>query len=525
MGSARARRLVRLLAAASLVVGALAAMAVAAGPGGWDHLGDRGTPGSDALDGVASSLEAAPGGLYVGGGFSNAGGVADADRIARWNGSTWSAVGTSPFTGAGDRVDAIAVDGDDVYIGGTFKNAGGDPDADHIAVWDGASWKPFCDNAGPGPAIEGNVTSLQIVGPTLYVGGTFLDGADIPSADGLLACELDDGASNDTVVKTTHPFGQVLALAADSNGTLYAGGGFTDLEDIDAADRVAYLPAGGTWQAMGSGGGPCGCAVTDFVRGLTTVGTDVYIGTDANDVAGIPQADHVARWNGTAWSALGAGSGGGNGWLSTTTSINALAGFGSHLFVTGTFQDANGDPRADHAAFFDGTGWHPLGSDGAGNGPWNGTGLALAIMDRHLYAAGSFTSAGGDGQAQSAASFALAQVIAFPTPTVTPGPSAVPTPTVTPTPSPAPDVKAPETSLRKAQIQHARRRATFSFASGERGSTFLCKLDRRRFARCASPKTYKKLAPGRHVFRVKARDRAGNVDATPKVKRFRMRRR
>ena len=38
-------------------------------------------------------------------------------------------------------------------------------------------------------------------------------------------------------------------------------------------------------------------------------------------------------------------------------------------------------------------------------------------------------------------------------------------------------------------------------------------------------KTYKKIAPGKHVFRVKARDRAGNVDATPTVKRFRIKRR
>ena len=161
----------------------------------------------------------------------------------------------------------------------------------------------------------------------------------------------------------------------------------------------------------------------DFVRGLTAVGTDAYVGTDANDIAGIAQADHVARWNGSAWSAVGADSGGANGWFPTTTSINALAGTGSYLFATGTFQNANGDARADNVAFFDGTAWHPVGSDGAGNGPWIGNGLALALVDRRLYAAGSFTSAGGDPQAHSVASFALTQIIAYPTPTVTAGPA------------------------------------------------------------------------------------------------------
>jgi hypothetical protein len=371
------------------------------------------------------------------------------------------------------------------------------------------------------------VTSLQIIDQTLYVGGSFQNGAGIASADYLLACGLPGGASSSTVSDPAHPFsGSVYALTADSNGTLYAGGGFTDLENVAAADNVAYRPAGGRWQPMGVGGGSCGCAVTAFVRGLTAVGTDAYVGTDANDIAGIPQADHVARWNGSAWSALGADGGGGNGWLPTTTSINALVGTGAHLFVTGTFQDANGDARADNVAWFDGAAWHPLGSDGAGNGPWSGNGLALALVDRQLYAAGSFTSAGGDPQAHSAASFALTQIIAYPTPTVTAGPNPNPTPTVTPGPTGAvPDVTAPVTSLRSTQIKQAQRKATFRFASGEPGSTFSCKLDEKKFRPCTSPKTYKKLRPGNHVFRVRARDRAGNLDATPAVKRFKIKKR
>jgi hypothetical protein len=529
--SARARRLLGLVAVSALIIVGLVTLASAAGPGGWDHLGDGGTPGSDSLDLVASALAVTPGALYVGGEFDNAGGIANADQIATWNGSSWSAVSSSTSQISNGRVSAIAVSGGKVYAGGTFQNAGAEPNADFLAVWDGTSWKPFCTATGPGPAFGGNVTSLQIIDQTLYVGGTFQNGAGIASADYLLACDLATGGSSSTVIDPAHAFaGPVYALTADGNGTLYAGGGFSNLESIPAADNVAYLPSGGAWQPMGAGGGPCGCAVTTFVRGLTAVGTDVYVGTDANDVAGIPQADHVARWNGSAWSALGSDSGGGNGWLSTTTSINALIGSGSNLFVTGTFLDSNGDARADNVAFFDGTDWHPVGSDGAGNGPWIGTGLALALVDRQLYAAGSFTSAGGNPQAHSAASFALPQIIAYPTPTVTPNPDPIPqpTPTVTPSPAPtsaAPDVTAPATSLRGAQISQAKRKATFRFASGEPGSTFTCKLDKNKLRPCTSPKTYKKLKPGKHVFRVKARDRAGNLDTTPAVTRFKIEKR
>ena len=91
---------------------------------------------------------------------------------------------------------------------------------------------------------------------------------------------------------------------------------------------------------------------------------------------------------------MGAGTGGGNGWFPTTASIEDLTATGSNLFVTGTFQNADGDQRADNVAFFDGTAWHPLGSNGAADGPWVGAGHALAIVDRQLYAAGSFTSVG-----------------------------------------------------------------------------------------------------------------------------------
>ncbi len=493
--------------------------------------GGPGTPGSKSLNLVASALEVTPDGLYVGGKFTDAGGIANADRIAKWNGSAWSAVSSSTEQIANGEVFAIAVAGGKVYAGGVFTNAG-NSGADNLAVWNGTTWEPFC--TAPGEAI-GNVRALQVVGPTLYVGGDFQDGAGIAAADYLLACDLASGNPSATTIDPAHPFsGPVKALTATSDGTLYAGGRFGNLENIAAADNVAFLPQGGTWQPMGAAAAAtCGCALDAYVRGLASNGTDVFVGTEGSNVAGIAQADHVAKWDGTAWSAMGSNTSGANGWFPAATNIHDLVNFGANVFATGTFQNANGDGRADNIAWFDGTQWHPVGSNGAGNGPWVGEGSALALVDRQLYAAGNFTSAGGDPQAQSAASFSLTQIIAFPTPTVTPGPSAVPTPTVTPGPSavptptvtPTPDTTAPRTSLRAARINHAKRKATFRFGAGEAGSKFLCKLDKKKYKPCTSPKTYKKLKPGKHVFRVKARDRAGNVDRTPTVKRFKIKRR
>ena len=530
------KRLLGVLAICGVVIAALVTLASAAGPGGWDHLGTGAAPGSVSLNLSASALEVTPGGLYVGGKFTDAGGVDAADRIATWNGSNWNAVSSSTEQIANGEVFAIAVSGGKVFAGGTFTNAGGSG-ADNLAVWDGASWEPFC--ILPGKSI-GNVKALQVIGSTLYVGGDFQDGGGVLTADYLLACDLASGTPSDTIVNPNHPFsGPVKALTATSDGTLYAGGRFGNLENIPAADNVAYLDGAG-WHAMGTGGGTCTCALDAYVRGLTASGTDVFVGTEGSNVDGISQADHVVKWDGSEWSAMGSNTSGADGWFPAGTNIHDLAGDGSNVFATGTFQDANGDTRADNVAWFDGTRWQPVGSNGAGNGPWIGEGHALAVVERQLYAAGNFTSAGGDAQARSAASFGLSQIIAFPTPTVTPSPDPQPTPTVTPgpnpqptptvTPSPSPtaaarDVTAPTTSLRRAQISQASRRATFRFASGEPGATFGCKLDRKGFKPCASPKTYKRLAPGTHVFRVRARDRAGNLDATPTVKRFRIKKR
>jgi parallel beta-helix repeat protein len=85
------------------------------------------------------------------------------------------------------------------------------------------------------------------------------------------------------------------------------------------------------------------------------------------------------------------------------------------------------------------------------------------------------------------------------------------------------DRTPPETRIgkRPAARTHART-ATFRFFASEPGSRFQCSLDRKSFRPCRSPKTYKRLRPGKHLFRVRAVDAAGNRDPTPARLRFRV---
>jgi hypothetical protein len=64
--------------------------------------------------------------VVVGGEFTSAGGVS-ANRVARFNTqtNTWSSLGTGSSNGVNDRVYALAVVGNEVFVGGTFTSAGG----------------------------------------------------------------------------------------------------------------------------------------------------------------------------------------------------------------------------------------------------------------------------------------------------------------------------------------------------------------------------------------------------------------
>ena len=396
-------RLLAIVPALALAAATLgtAAPADAVGPGGWDHLGTGGTATTAALNGDVLALSTDyPGVLIAGGKFTNAGGIAGANRIAFWDGAAWHPLGpSSSFNG---DVMAVATANSKIYAGGTFTDAGGDLAADHLSVYDGTQWKPFCNGAG---SFGGNVTSLRVVGSYLFVGGEFQDAGGIPTADYLVKCDLLTGSPVSTITNLSFPFnGPVYALTSDTAGNLYAGGGFNNLENNPASDKVAAYSPGGVWSNMGSGGGPCGCAVTDFVRSLASDGTSVYVGADSVDIAGIPQADHVARWDG-AWHAVGSNAAGTDGYLPTVTSIDALLSSGSHVYATGNWFNLGGNPTADYIADFDGTSWKPIGSNGAGDGPLTAKGEALAIYGGVLHAGGNFTSAGGDSLARFLAKF------------------------------------------------------------------------------------------------------------------------
>jgi hypothetical protein len=125
----------------------------------WTALGS-GVSSSPIGGGYVYALAVSGSDVYAGGRFTKAGG-GTAYGIAKWNESSWSALGS----GLNDDVWALAASGSDVFAGGHFKASGSA--TNYIAKWDGSSWSAL------GSGMNNYVWALAVSGSDLYAGGTF----------------------------------------------------------------------------------------------------------------------------------------------------------------------------------------------------------------------------------------------------------------------------------------------------------------------------------------------------------------
>lgn len=84
-----------------------------------------------------------------------------------------------------------------------------------------------------------------------------------------------------------------------------------------------------------------------------------------------------------------------------------------------------------------------------------------------------------------------------------------------PPPGGTADSTPPATTIGKGpKKKTSKHKAKFTFSSDDPAATFQCKLDKKAFNACTSPKKVK-VKPGKHKFLVEAIDAAGNTDASP----------
>jgi hypothetical protein len=81
--------------------------------------------------------------------------------------------GTDGWFPATTTINAIAKSGSDVYAGGQFQNADGNPGNATIAAFDGTNWHGLAEPGATEGPLGGAMLALAPFGGTLHVGGNF----------------------------------------------------------------------------------------------------------------------------------------------------------------------------------------------------------------------------------------------------------------------------------------------------------------------------------------------------------------
>jgi hypothetical protein len=351
--------------------------------GTWSSLG---TGSSNGVNSAVFALAVVGNEVVVGGSFNSAGGVS-ANNVARFNTqtNTWSSLGTGSSNGVFGSVLALAVVGNEVFVGGGFTEAGG-VSANRVARFNTQTntWSSL--GTGSSNGVFGDVYALAVVGNEVFVGGRFTSAGGV-SANRVARfntqtntwSSLGTGSSNGVN-------GGVLALAVVGNEVV-VGGEFTSAGGVSANRVARFNTQTNTWSSLGTGSSN---GVNNVVRALAVVGNEVVVGGEFTSAGGV-SANRVARFNTqtNTWSSLGTGSSNGvNG------EVLALAVVGNEVVVGGLFTSAGGVSANNVARFNTQTNtWSTLGT-GSSNGV-NERVSALAVVGSEVFVGGSFTSAGG----------------------------------------------------------------------------------------------------------------------------------
>jgi len=294
---------------------------------GWNELGGLNALGAN---GVITSLCKDPlGNIYAAGDFTLA---SNGRQVAKWNGVNWSYLAL-PIIGFtfGDKINSICSDG----LGNIYATASSNYFQTYrIAKWNGSAWtllgsspttysyfnfdfgvkSLFVDNAN-NLFVAGGYNSPSKITDTVLtqLGGNYALKPDVPNNNnnppppsinsiikdnqGNIYAGLNKGkiAEWNGVNWTTHNFnvtqGNINAICKDTAGNIYAAGSMRN-----SNSRLIYKLSNGVWTTIGS------WANGDIYNLCADNNGNIYAAGDFTNTSG---KWYVAKYNGTTWSELG----------------------------------------------------------------------------------------------------------------------------------------------------------------------------------------------------------------------------
>ena len=250
------------------------------------------TCGINGTDSIVYATAYGNGQLFIGGRFSIAGNMF-VNKVARWDGEKWSALGT----GCNGYVNLLACSNQGVlYAGGVFDSAGGIA-ASRVAKWDGNSWSAL------GVGFDKTVTALACDSSGNLYAAVYFDSSSA-------AQRLSRWNGSTWTAMANGINGHITAIACDHQGDIYIGGTFDSIGGV-AARHIAKWD-GNIWSPLGEG-------ISGRINAIAVDENGTVAVCGRLDSAGTIKVRYLARWDGE-WRRYGL-----NGESSSITDITALA--------------------------------------------------------------------------------------------------------------------------------------------------------------------------------------------------------
>ncbi|MEM9242943.1 MAG: hypothetical protein AAGA27_02655 [Pseudomonadota bacterium] len=332
------------------------------------------------VNGAVRALTTDPiGNLYATGDFTTAGGLS-ANRIARFDGNSWFALGSGlNATGRALAFDNTSgnINSGSLYVGGSFSDAGG-LSKNLIARWDGSGWFPLTPNSQDVGLTGNNVFALA-VGPSgnVYVGGSFSTSKDGKTLNNITIWN----PTTFTWIPLITSGGQtgvssgVFALAVNSTNDFYIGGDFSS----DGAQTLNFIANwdGSNWNPIVNGTGDIGLDGNVNALGIDTSGKINIAGSFQATSNSGQTLNNIAIWdptNSTLAAVTSNGQTGVGGAAIFALVIDAL----DNTYVGGNFTTAGGQTINRIARWnINNNSWSALSSG------VNGSVFALTILNTY----------------------------------------------------------------------------------------------------------------------------------------------
>lgn len=328
--------------------------------------------------------------LYLGGNFKTAGNQV-ANSLIKWDGKSWSTIGEGLEAGvSGDAasVEALAFADGKLFVGGNFSKAG-QLEANGIAFWDGQHWNTLGPDSINGlrrkiifdqdtTIARGLVYELFSYNQKIYIGGYFHLAGDQKS-NGIAAWDIPTKTwvTFDGGLSSNFENDPVYAYAFEAKGNeIYVGGKFNKAGGVTATHIARW--DGSKWSAIGEAKSFIQDLELDDKGNLYAVG--YYQSSDD------PRASRIGKWDGSKWTSVS----GPEGFNSYVTHIHSI---GTKLYAAGNF-NVNGYYAAGFAEW-NGNAWQLIyGLGESVNEFFPADVFALQMVGEKLYLAGAFTKAG-----------------------------------------------------------------------------------------------------------------------------------